>query len=180
MTRQPTLRTTPILLSAAAVALSAAWALRGHTGPPPTPSARAHALAEGGHHGSGGGTLPPPVIGDALANTVGLVALTLIPLALGITVAAVAARRLTVGRTGAGQWLTFAALAAVAAAIVTVAVAAVSLAGAVSFTGSLAAAATVLRDTFVVVVAASAAFGVPWRTSPPSESVKGVVTHVQV
>ncbi|WP_172803378.1 hypothetical protein [Alloactinosynnema sp. L-07] len=130
----------------------------------PTPATRAHALSGAGHHG-GGITLPPPVIGDALANTVGLAFLILLPAAAGIAVTAVLVRRVFPS-SGVLRHTAFAAAAGVVAAGVTVAVAAVALAGAVSFTESLAASVSVLRNTFVVIVGVCAVGGVPWRQVP--------------
>ncbi|HVK25554.1 MAG TPA: hypothetical protein VM677_29695 [Actinokineospora sp.] len=160
------LRTAPIALPAAVVAVSAAWALRGQTGPPPTPATRAHAVAGGiGHHGAAV-TLPPPVLGDSLANTAGLAFLVVLPAAAGIAIAAVLARRYLPNA------LAFAVGAGLAAAGVTVTVAAVALAGAVSFPESVAAAVLVLRNTFVVVVGVCALGGVPWRAPAPIRTAK--------
>ncbi|SDI44706.1 hypothetical protein SAMN05192558_104430 [Actinokineospora alba] len=155
-------RTAQILLCAAAAAVSATWALRAHTGPTPSPMARAHALAYTGHH-QNAVVLAPPVVEDAVANTAGLLALSLVPMVLGITVAA---------RLGGDRWPAFAGFAGLAAAAVTLAVAATALGGAVSLTGSLASAATVLRDTVVVAVVVCAVAGVPWRSSPSSNPAK--------
>ncbi|WP_436494497.1 hypothetical protein [Actinokineospora sp. HUAS TT18] len=148
-------------MPATVVAASAAWVLRAYTGPMPTPATRAHALIGSGHH-TAGATLPPPVVGDALANTVGLAFLILLPAAAGIAGAAAVAR----GLSGIRSYAAFAAVAGMLAALITVAVGAIALGGAVSFTDSLAAAVSVLRNTFVVVVGVCAVGAVPWRQLP--------------
>lgn len=165
-------RETPVLLGAGLVAALAAWELRGHARPLVSGSAKAHALAGSvSHHGPVPGQYvpPPDVVGDALANQVGLVALAVLPAAAGIACAAALTRRLFTGRRpalGMTPRLVFAALAALSAALVTAAVAGAALGSAVTALDSLESAVQVLRTTFVGAVLATAVLGPPWRTSP--------------
>lgn len=163
------LRVTPMAVPAAGVAALIAWALRDHAEflPSGDPVRRSlSALGTSGHHGAGAANAgPPTVAGDALASYAGLTAFALHVLLIAVAAVAYGTRRWlrssTVDGDGFLVRLTFAGSVAVVSALVTAAMAAVLLGTAISSTATLAASATVLQYSFVLVIVFSAAFGVP-------------------
>ncbi|MET0233773.1 MAG: hypothetical protein ABW224_03965 [Kibdelosporangium sp.] len=159
-------RVVPVVAFAGVAAAVIAWALRDHARFLPTSVVPRHALGPVSHHAGEGAFVPPaPVTGDPVVNYPGLVMLAVHLTAIGIVLAAWCVRRYfrrpdrDVHSVPAR--LSFAALGSLAAALVTIPVAAVSLGNAILFTGTLAAAMTVLQYTFVLVIVGTALFGVP-------------------
>ncbi|RSM77676.1 hypothetical protein DMH04_34770 [Kibdelosporangium aridum] len=148
-----------MVLFAAVTAAVIAWALRDRARFLPTGAfVPRHALATNGHHQNG--YLPPaPVTGEAVINYPGLIMLALHLTTIAILAAAWLVRRHV--RDQVKARLSFAVLGSVLAALVTIPVAAMTLGNAILFTGTVAAAMTVLQYTFVLVVAGTALFGVP-------------------
>lgn len=164
----PGLRVTPVVVYAAGVAALIAWVLRDHAEYLPSGDVirrSMSALAAGGHHGGGGFVAPPAVAGNALASYAGLTAFALHALLLVVAVAGFAMRRWTRRSTVDGDGvlvrLVFAGSVAVVAALVTAVMAGMLLGAAISPTATFAASITVLQYSFVLVIAFSAAFGVP-------------------
>ncbi|MCE7001495.1 hypothetical protein LWC34_01360 [Kibdelosporangium philippinense] len=102
---------------------------------------------------------PAPVTGEAVINYPGLIMLAIHLTAAGILAAAWLVRRHV--RDQVKARLSFAVLGSLTAGLVTIPVAAITLGNAILFTGTLAAAMTVLQYTFVLVVAGTTLFGVP-------------------
>lgn len=163
------LRVTPVVVPAAGVAALIAWALRDHAEFLPSGDQvrrSLSALGASGHHGAGGGYAgPPAVAGDALASYAGLTAFALHLLMIAVAAAGYGmrrwSRRSAVDGRGVLVRLTFAGSIAVVSALVTAGMAAVLLGTAITSTATLAASITVLQYSFVLVIALSAAFGVP-------------------
>lgn len=162
------LRVTPVVLQAVGVAALIAWALRANAEYLPSDNAirrSMSALGAGGHHGGGEFVAPPAVAGNALASYAGLTAFALHALMIAVAVAGFAmrhwTRRSTVDGNGVLVRVVFAGSVAVVAALVTAGMAVVLLGAAISSTATLAASITVLQYSFVLVIAFSAAFGVP-------------------
>lgn len=167
-TKSAGLRLTPVVLQAAGVAALIAWALRDHAEYLPSGEVirrSMSALSAGGHHGGGTFVAPAAVAGNSLASYAGLAAFALHALMIVVAVAGIALRRWTRGSTvdggGVVVRLVFAGSVAVVAALVTAVMAAVLLGTAISSAATLAASITVLQYSFVLVIAFSAAFGVP-------------------
>lgn len=153
-------RVVPVVTLAVGTAAVVAWALREHARFLPTEIVPRHALLTGGHHGSG--FVPPaPVTADPVVNYPGLVMLALHLTAIGVVAAAWCVRRFARAVDRFAARVSFAVMGSVVSALVTVPVAAMSLGNAILFTGTIAAAMTVLQYTFVLLVAATALFGVP-------------------
>jgi hypothetical protein len=160
MTTAP--RVLPVVVFAAVAAGVMAWALRDNARFLPTGFVPRHALGSTSHHaGDGAFVQPPPITGVSIVNYPGLIMLAIHLTAVGIVAAAWAIRRAFRGKDSAAARIAFAAAGSVAAAVATIPVAAVSLGNAILFTGTLAAAMTVLQYTFVLVVAGTAWLGVP-------------------
>ncbi|MBP2324353.1 hypothetical protein JOF56_004738 [Kibdelosporangium banguiense] len=160
------MRILPVVLFAAVAAAVIAWALRANARFLPTGFVPRHAFGATSHHAGEDAFVPPaPVTGDPVVNYPGLAMLAVHLTALGIVLAAWCVRRYfrrpdrNVHSVPAR--LSFAALGSLAAALVTIPVAAISLGNAILFTGTLAAAMTVLQYTFVLVLVGTALFGVP-------------------
>lgn len=167
-TRMTGLRVTPVVVYAAGVAAVIAWALRDRAEFLPSDDVirrSMSAVASPGHHGAGGFEAPPAVAGDSLASYAGLTAFALHALMIAVAVAGFAmrhwTRRSTVDGNGVLVRLVFAGAVAVVAALVTAVMATMLLGAAISSTATLAASITVLQYSFVLVIAFSAAFGVP-------------------
>jgi hypothetical protein len=169
------LRMTPVAVLAAANAALIAWALRAHAEFLPKGPTAAHLLMAPAtsRHGHADGAaavaeLPPPVTGDALANYAGLAVVALHLMLAGVVVAVWVSRRwfrpsvVDTGRILAR--MTFAAMVAVASALVTIGAAGL-LGSAISFTSAVSASVTVLRYSFVVALISSIALGMPYRLS---------------
>jgi hypothetical protein len=159
-------RILPVALFAVVSAGVVAWALRDHARFLPTGFVARHAFGPTSHHAGEGAFVPPaPVTAEPVVNYPGLVMLALHLTAIGIVIAAWCVRRYfrrpdrNVHSVPAR--LSFAVLGSLAAALVTIPVAAMSLGNAILFTGTLAAAMTVLQYTFVLVIVGTALFGVP-------------------
>ncbi|MFC5102075.1 hypothetical protein [Kibdelosporangium philippinense] len=152
-------RVAPALGFAALTAAIIAWALRDHARFLPTGAfVPRHALLTNGHHATD--YVPPaPVTGEAVINYPGLIMLAIHLTAAGILAAAWLVRRHV--RDQVKARLSFAVLGSLTAGLVTIPVAAITLGNAILFTGTLAAAMTVLQYTFVLVVAGTTLFGVP-------------------
>jgi hypothetical protein len=153
-------RVLPVAGFAAISAAVIALALRDNARFLPTGFVPRHAF--GSHHsGEDAFVPPPPVTADPVVNYPGLVMLAIHLTAIGIVLAAWGVRRAFRSSDGVMARIAFAAAGSVAAGLATIPVAAVSLGNAILFTGTLAAAMTVLQYTFVLVVAGTAVFGVP-------------------
>jgi hypothetical protein len=162
------LRVTPVVVYAAGVAALIAWVLRDRAEFLPSGEVIRRSMAASGasgHHGAGGFVAPAAVAGDPLANYAGLAAFALHALMIAVAVAGFGmrrwSRRSAVDSGGVLVRLVFAGSVAVVAALVTAAMAATLLGAAISSTATLAASITVLQYSFVLVIAFSAAFGVP-------------------
>nr|WP_042186400.1 hypothetical protein [Kibdelosporangium sp. MJ126-NF4]CEL17250.1 hypothetical protein [Kibdelosporangium sp. MJ126-NF4]CTQ91520.1 hypothetical protein [Kibdelosporangium sp. MJ126-NF4] len=159
LTRAPA--AVPVILFALAAAAVIAWALRDHARFLPTGAfVPRHALAATGHHQTAY-LPPPPVTGSAVVNYPGLIMLATHLTAVVIVGSAWLVRRYFRSPDQLSARFSFAVLGSVASAVVTVPVAAITLGNAILFTGTVAAAMTVLQYTFVLVVAGTALFGVP-------------------
>ncbi len=154
-------RVVPVVGFAVVTAAVIAWALRDHARFLPTGAfVPRHALVTSGHHQAE--YVPPaPVTGSAVVNYPGLVVLAVHLTAVGILGAAWLTRRYFRETDHFKARFSFAVLGSVLAALVTIPVAAMTLGNAILFTGTVAAAMTVLQYTFVLVVAGTALFGVP-------------------
>ncbi|ONI70837.1 hypothetical protein ALI144C_50525 [Actinosynnema sp. ALI-1.44] len=151
----------PVVLFALTAAAVIAWALRDHARFLPTGAfVPRHALATTGHH-QNDYLPPPPVTGSAVVNYPGLVILAIHLTAVAILGAAWVVRRYFRSPGLFSARFSFAVMGSVASAAVTVPVAAITLGNAILFTGTVAAAMTVLQYTFVLVVVGTALFGVP-------------------
>jgi hypothetical protein len=164
-TRQ--LRVVPVVALALGAAALIAWALRDNARFLPKTVVPLHALGGSSHsHSDTSSYVPPaPVTGDAVVNYPGLILLAVHLVAIGIVVVTWAIRRYY-RRTNKSVHsvparFVFAALVALSAALITLPIAAVSLGNAILFTGTLAAAMTVLQYTFVLGIVGVAIFGVP-------------------
>jgi hypothetical protein len=160
------LRVTPVVVYAAGVAALIAWVLRDRAEFLPSGDVIRRSMSVSGHHGSGGGFVAPAAVaGDPLASYAGLAAFALHALMIAVAVAGFGlrrwSRRSTVDGGGVLVRLVFAGSVAVVAALVTAGMAATLLGAAISSTATLAASITVLQYSFVLVIAFSAAFGVP-------------------
>jgi hypothetical protein len=156
------LRILPVALFAAAAAAMIAWALRDNARFLPTGVVPRHAFGPASHHAAEGAFIPPaPVTADPVVNYPGLIMLAIHLTAIGIALTAWCVRRYVRQPESVPAQLTFAALAAITAALITIPVAAISLGNAILFTGTLAAAMTVLQYTFVLVIVGTALVGVP-------------------
>jgi hypothetical protein len=160
------LRVTPVVVYAAGVAALIAWVLRDRAEFLPSGDVIRRSMSVSGHHGTGGGFVAPAAVaGDPLASYAGLAAFALHALMIAVAVAGFGMRRWSLRSTvdGGGVLvrLVFAGSVAVVAALVTAAMAAMLLGAAISSTATLAASITVLQYSFVLVIAFSAAFGVP-------------------
>jgi hypothetical protein len=159
-------RVLPVVLFAATAAAVIAWALRDNARFLPTGVVPRHAFGPASHHAGEGAFIPPaPVTADPVVNVPGLVMLAVHLTAIGILIAAWCVRRYfrrpDRNVSSVPARLSFAVLGSLAAAVVTIPVAAMSLGNAILFTGTLAAAMTVLQYTFVLVIVGTALFGVP-------------------
>jgi hypothetical protein len=168
-TASTSLRLTPVVLQAAGVAALIAWALRDNAEYLPSGEVirrSMSALSSGGHHGGGTFVAPAAVAGNSLASYAGLAAFALHALMIAVAVAGIAVRRWirssTVDGGGVVVRLVFAGSVAAVAALTTAVMATVLLGPAISSTATLAASITVLQFSFVLVLAFSVAFGVPW------------------
>jgi hypothetical protein len=160
------LRIGPVVGLAVAVSAVIAWALRDNARFLPKAVVPLHALAPFHDHSEGTVYVPPaPVTGAPLVNYPGLVMLAVHLTAIGIVAAAWCIRRYfrrpdrNVHSVPAR--LLFAVLVALAAATVTLPVAAMSLGSAILFSGTVAAATTVLQYTFVLAIVGTVVVGVP-------------------
>jgi hypothetical protein len=161
------LRVGPVVVFAVGTAAVIAWALRDNARFLPTTVVPLHDLVSGAHtHGEAAGYVPPaPVTGAPLANYPGLVMLAVHLTAIGIVAAAWSIRR-SFRRPDRNVHsvparLLFAALVALAAALVTLPIAAFTLGTAILLSATLAAAMTVLQYTFVLAIVGAAILGVP-------------------
>jgi hypothetical protein len=154
------LRVTPVVLVALGAAVVITWALRDNARFLPKAMVSRHALAQMGDHPMG--YVPPaPVTGSALVNYPGLIMLAVHLTAIIVALAAVVIRRTHRNVHSVPARLLFAVLVALAAAVVTLPIAAVALGSAILFSATVTAAMTVLQYTFVLAVAGVAIFGVP-------------------
>jgi hypothetical protein len=155
-------RILPVALFAAVSAAVVSWALRDNARFLPTGFVPRHAFGPTSHHAGEGAFVPPaPVTADPVVNYPGLVMLAVHLTAIGIVIAAWCVRRYFRQPDSVPARLSFAVLAALTTALVTIPVAAMSLGNAILFTGTVAAAMTVLQYTFVLVIVGTALFGVP-------------------
>jgi hypothetical protein len=156
------LRILPVALFAAVAAATIAWALRDNARFLPTGVVPRHAFGPTSHHAAEGAFVPPaPVTADPMVNYPGLIMLAIHLTAIGIALTAWCVRKYARQPESVPARLAFAALAAITAALITIPVAAISLGNAILFTGTLAAAMTVLQYTFVLVIVGTALVGVP-------------------
>ncbi|TCO52843.1 hypothetical protein [Actinocrispum wychmicini] len=161
---QPKVRVVPVIVFALAAAAVIAWALRENARFLPRSVVPLHNIIDHGH-GSSGYVEPAPVTGSAVANYPGLVMFAIHLMAVGIVAVAWLVRR-RYGRSdrsvhSVSARLVFAVFAALAAALVTLPVATMSLGTAILFSGTLTAAMTVMQYTFVLAVVGVAVIGVP-------------------
>jgi hypothetical protein len=155
------LRIVPAVSFAGVAAAVIAWALRDNARFLPYKVVQRQALVQSSH-GHSDFVPPAPVTGAPLVNYTGLVMLALHLVVAGVLLAAWLVRRVfRLEPSGVRARLSFAVMISVAAALVTIPVAAVSLGSAILFTATLAAAMTVLQYTFVLGIVGAVIFGVP-------------------
>jgi hypothetical protein len=154
------LRVTPVVLFALGASVVITWSLRDNARFLPKELVSRHALAQMGEHPMG--YVPPaPVTGSALVNYPGLIMLAVHLTAVIVAAAAWVIRRSHRNVHSVPARLLFAVSVSLAAAVVTLPIAAVSLGTAILFSATVTAAMTVLQYTFVLTVAGVTIFGVP-------------------
>jgi hypothetical protein len=173
------MRMMPVAVLAAANAALIAWALRAHAEFLPKGRMASHLLMTPGHGHAGGATdgPPPAVTGDPLANYAGLAVVALHLMLVGVAAVTWWSRRWfrppVVDTRRILVLVTFAAMVAVASALVTIGAAGL-LGSAISFTSTVSASVAVLRYSFVVALISSVVLGMPYASTVRNRSAAGL------